>query len=777
MTNPGPATESRERADGGKRRGGFLGCGIRGKLIAPFILGTLILTVSLAACTYISARQAVEDAMLLISEAKTNHAVGSMNLLFKSVSSSLRNMVADPHVVDLLLQTGGKPDPDQVESTIDWLDAITQGNEFYRDILVVNKQGVCIASSNPGQIGNNYGDRPHVRAALNGRFDFGESSVGRLTQKFSVTGTGPIDSGDGIAGALILISDFPKIVDYDSRMTHADQTVFTALMNPEGEFMAHKNSEVLDNKKHVHADLYQTLAVVGEKGGPVDYTLHDQRYVGYARVEGSSKWLVATSGVRNEVYASAYRQGLMVLSISLAFFCVTLLVVVRFANGIFSSLLSLIQYAKGVSEGDLDRQLPPSERGDELGVLHNSLQSLVSSLQSMLLKTQEASRMKGAFLANMSHEIRTPLNAIIGMTHLSLRDGGMSEKQRGYLDKIQIAARSLLGLINDILDLSKVEAGMLAVDSSSFNLRETAENILAIHQETARSKGLTLSFEYDAGAGARFIGDPLRIGQVLNNLLSNALKFTQAGGVTLHCYQDGAALAEEGFVVMRCDVTDTGIGIARDALDNLFQPFTQADASITRKFGGTGLGLPISEKLVSLMGGSFTVTSEPGKGSTFSFSMRLLKDAGARGDADAEDAGELSFDQLRLEGKSILVAEDNVINQMIMQELLAPCGAEIVLAGNGQEAVDAVNARPFDLVLMDMQMPVMDGLEATRIIRTRPEAANMPIIAVTANAMSEDKDRGFACGMNDYLTKPVEPAGLLKVLRVWLLEARRPGLP
>ncbi len=757
----------------GRRHGHFGIRGLRAKLIVPFVLGSLILTVTLAGYTYISARQAVEEAMLLISEAKTSHAVSSMSLLFKSMSTALQNMVADPHVVDLFQkQPGGGADRPRSGVTNAWLEIITQGNEFYRDILVVDKNGLCVASSNPGHVGNSYADKAYVRDALRGRFNFGESSVGRVTRKFSVTGAGPVDTADGIAGALVIVNDFPKIVDYDVQATHDTQTVFTAMLNPDGVFMVHKNEGFLGSETQSHRDLYAQLSSVGESGGTVEYALRGETYIGYARVETSSKWLVVTSGIKSEVFASAYRQGMVVLIISLVFLCATVLVVVRFANGILSSLLSLIGYAQSVSEGDLDLQLPPSERADELGILHNSLQSLVISLQSMLRETQEASRMKGAFLANMSHEIRTPLNAIIGMAHLSLRDGNLPEKQRGYLDKIQLAARSLLGLINDILDLSKVEAGMLSMDSVSFNLRETAGNILAIHQETADSKGLALNFEYEAGAPVRFIGDPLRIGQVLNNLLSNALKFTSQGSVTLRCAQDPSPDAGSGYVVMRCSVADTGIGIEKDAQGILFQPFIQADASITRKFGGTGLGLAISEKLVTLMGGTIVVSSRAGSGSTFSFTMRLRPDARVPGE-DAAPADGQSIERLNLKGKRILVAEDNLINQMIMQELLAPSGAEIVLAGNGREAVDAVAAQTFDLVLMDMQMPVMDGLEATRVIRMLDAAKDLPIVAVTANAMSEDKEKGFACGMNDYLTKPVEPADLLHVLRIWLVEGRR----
>lgn len=742
---------------------------IRVKLIAPFIAGTLVLTLLLAWYTYTSARKAMEDAVLLMSEAKSNHAVTSMGLLAKSAITSLQNMVVDSHVTTLFAP---EADEDAVERTGEWLETITLGNEYYRDSLVVDTEGVCIASSNPGHIGHSYAERPFVRDALGGMFSQGELTVGRVTKKFSAFFSGPVDSGGHVAGALILINDFPKIVDYDEKKSFDSQTIFTAMLTPEGMFMAHKDKALMGNSKALFPGLYEELSRLGEQGGDVRYSVNGVGYVGYAQVEPVSKWVVVTSGKESEVFASAYRIGLTVLGISFAFLCLVSLVVARVANGILSSLLSLIGYAKDVSEGDFEHRLEDTDREDELGVLHTSLQRLVDALQNMLVETQEASRMKGQFLANMSHEIRTPLNAIIGMTHLSLRDADLSGKQRDYLEKIRTAARSLLGLINDILDLSKVEADMIELEETVFSLRETMGNLLSIHQEGAASKGLGLTLEYPDGLPEHFIGDPLRISQVVNNIISNAIKFTSRGGITVHVSCEAPDLPEcrddAGYSRIRVSVTDTGIGIAEDVLGTLFQPFTQADASTSRLFGGTGLGLVISRKLVDLLGGEFTVISTVGVGTTFSFTMRLLNNPegvpGAAEEVSLEDA----FAGLHITGRRILVAEDNAINQLIIQEIIAPSGAHVVMADNGQLAVDAVRTQKFDLVFMDMQMPVMDGLEATRVIRTFADMDTLPIIAVTANAMKEDKDKGFASGMNDYITKPVEPQRLLEILRVWL---------
>ena len=263
-----------------------------------------------------------------------------------------------------------------------------------------------------------------------------------------------------------------------------------------------------------------------------------------------------------------------------------------------------------------------------------------------------------------------------------------------------------------------------------------------------------------------FLGDAVRVGQVLNNLTGNAVKFTEKGSVRIHCGME--ASREEGQQpLVRISVSDTGVGIAREKLDMLFRPFTQADASITRRFGGTGLGLAISDKIVRMMGGEFTVSSRPGGGTDFEFTL-LLQTAGAElaGYAEADSSEELST--LHLEGKRILVAEDNEINQVLMEELLAATGAKVTLAENGQVAVDAARSQPFDLVLMDMQMPVMDGIQASREIREFAGPDVLPIVAVTANAMKEDKELGVAAGLNDYITKPIEPRQLILALKRWL---------
>ncbi|MDR3074294.1 MAG: hypothetical protein LBV01_06190, partial [Deltaproteobacteria bacterium] len=624
---------------------------LRVKLLAPFILGSLTLAVLLSWYTYDFARQTVRDSMLLISEGKTLHTANSMTLFFKSVYTSIQDLVADPYALEPF-QEGGT-NPAAKGRMAEWLTIIARGNDDYRDLLIVDANGVCIVSSNPSHIGNSYADKPYVHQALKGAFNFGDPAVGKITRNLNAVCAGPITIGGEIKGALLLLCSLPGIVDYNSKDSRDAQTVFTAILSPQGIFEAHKDKALMGSSRQIFPHLYRELSHVGQQGATVEYSLIGDAYVGYAKVEPTTQWIILTSGLEYEVFAPAYEVGATVLTLSGIFLLAITLIVVRFANGILSTLISLIRYARDVSEGDFTLHLDGTRRKDELGVLHKSLQRMVEVLRSMLEESRKANKMKSEFLANMSHEIRTPLNAIIGMVHLSLRDGGLPEKSRDYLDKIQTAAKALLGIISDILDLSKVEAGMLTLEYASFSLRETIGNSLTIYRATAAAKDLSLSVDYPEGMPEHFIGDSLRIGQVLNNLLSNAIKFTPSGGISVRCaYESG---------LVHVSVADTGIGMDETALAAIFQPFTQADASISRQFGGTGLGLAISKRILELLGGEIAVTSEPGKGTTFRFTMNLAVSsegpAQTEGEAALHDSPEIS-----LTGKSILVAEDNAIN-------------------------------------------------------------------------------------------------------------------
>ncbi len=378
---------------------------------------------------------------------------------------------------------------------------------------------------------------------------------------------------------------------------------------------------------------------------------------------------------------------------------------------------------------------------------------------------QAANKAKSDFLANMSHEIRTPMNGIIGLAHL-LTKTELSEVQSDYTGKISRSARSLLSIINDILDFSKIEAGMMKLENVPFELKEVRAELESLFAERIAESGVTLIIEKAACVSPTLMGDPTRLRQILINLVGNAYKFTKQGHIRVTATAwDGAPAGKVG---LRFSVSDTGMGMTPDQLDKVFSPYVQADSSIARRYGGTGLGLTICQNLVTMMGGSLDVQSVAGQGTTIAFTVALdPAPEGTRSAAVNATAEDVVPD---LKGMRILMAEDNEINTLVATELIVETGAELTAVENGQKAVDLLASAkdgpwPFDLVLMDMQMPVLDGNEATKAIRAMPRYADLPIVALSANAYDDERLRSLAAGTNDYLTKPLEVKALYNVLR------------
>jgi signal transduction histidine kinase/DNA-binding response OmpR family regulator len=405
-------------------------------------------------------------------------------------------------------------------------------------------------------------------------------------------------------------------------------------------------------------------------------------------------------------------------------------------------------------------------------LMEQRIRQRTEALEEATQRALAASRAKSEFLANISHELRTPMNGILGMLEIVLEEE-FRPAQREHLETAKSCANTLMALLNDILDLSKIEAGKMLLERIHFDPRLLADDCVRSVMPRSRQKGIGVHIRLTPNVPKKIVGDPLRLRQILTNLLSNAVKFTEQGKVELRMEVEPPAEAGAR-PMLRLEVADTGVGIPADKLTSIFEEFTQADGSVTRKFGGTGLGLAITRRLVDLHGGTISVTSEVGKGSEFRVLLPL--EVAEPADVPTEPAGNCraaSSAGSASRGR-VLVAEDNRVNQKVVVALLTRHGYDVILANNGREALDRLKESQFDLILMDIQMPELDGIQTCRLIRRDSRWDRLPVVAMTAHAMNGDRERCIEAGMNGYLSKPVSASHLLEVLSQFSRDSKVP---
>ncbi len=677
---------------------------------------------------------------------------------------------------------------------------------YYVDIGIISRNGIMLDSTNPEEIGQDLSKLPIFTQAMKGEVAIGAPFRKKDMVVYAVASPVYQLETQEIIGVVFNLS---KLTDTMSERMLLGDKGFLFVADANGSIFIHKDSSKVLTKRLQEYPWGRDI--LHYKKGSIMFKDNDSQKLAYFDTLKTANWVAVAVRDLDELAATSelVRKHSMLIAVTILF--VLALIIYLYVKNIIDALLKAIRYAEQISKGVLDKDLNLGatqdglfskvsaflagvsshlqgtgqvsseiekvhnlnqfDRNDEIGVLYNALQDMVNSMRTMVKKADDSSRMKSEFLANMSHEIRTPLNAVIGLAHLYLTSHEDADKKRDYVVKIETAGKSLLGIINNVLDTSKIEAGMFELECIHFSLREMNDQVLAIHQDNAATKNIDLKFDIASDIPTFYTGDPVRMSQIVNNLVGNAIKFTEEGGVFIS-YGSAADLVKgkrvpEGAVPIYLKVQDTGIGFSKEQEEQLFKPFMQADASITRRFGGTGLGLVISKHILEIMGGFMLIDSEVGKGTTFTLVFFLQPDE-ARHVKLGKQEEDSSVSNMDFSKKRILVVEDNMINQLIMEELLQKTGADVDMADNGQIAVDMVQKATYDLILMDMQMPVMDGIQATKNIRQTYSADVLPIIAVTANAMKEDREKGIAVGLNDYLTKPIDPHNLMVVLHQWL---------
>lgn len=632
------------------------------------------------------------------------------------------------------------------------------------NVWLLRGNGDCIAASNGETagsfVGGNFADRLYFQEAAAGRPGH-QYAVGRVSHIPGLYFSNPIFDGDKFLGVVVIkrdITRFAKWIADVNGFLADDNRIIVLASRPDFLYRSLPGSTidrlpVVEREQQYRRSNFEALSFNRWKGGELPNVVRlgaepEPFVIAHQALAGHGLSVYVPRQVTNLPRLESERFWLFLLT-AIA------------GNMLILALLAMALYLKAMRRAESAAQVTAALLEEQVSERTAALQRANLSLQEARNAAEQAMNAKGAFLANMSHEIRTPLNAIVGMTYLMRRDG-VEQRQAARLEKIDLAGHHLLGVINQILDLSKIEAGKFELDEAPVSVGSIMTGVVSMLHERAQSKRIELRmlpFE----CASPLLGDPARLSQALLNLAANAVKFTEVGTVTVKAVVEDERTDE---VTVRFEVDDTGIGIAPDAIERLFDAFEQADNSTSRRFGGTGLGLAITKKIALLMGGEVGAGSIPGQGSRFWFTARLRKGGASawspESPADNPDLGK------RYAGSRVLLAEDEPINREITLELLADSGLEIDVAEDGVQAVELASMNHYALILMDMQMPKLDGIQATQRIRALPGCGGVPILAMTANAFIEDRLRCEEAGMNDFVAKPVDPAHLFATMRKWL---------
>ena len=752
---------------------------VKQSLKVKITVATLLLfVISVIGISYYITNLAQESMSALLAE----HQYAAAKYIAYEVNTDITERITALEITASLITQEMIKSPAKLEEFITGKPVLLV--HFNTGIFVTNPQGIAIAEvPRIGRLGVNYTDREHISETFKTRTPhISEPIIGKKVGSPIIVITVPILSKSGkllggLSGHTTLQK--PNFLDKFLLNTFGDHGGYLLISPKTRTIITASNKErIMQSLPPPGISPTTDKLLNGYEGTTIFKNAQGVDVMSSAAIIPTVQWRAAVQTPTSVIFASIEEMQKKIFFITLILMLFVSIVIWKIMSRTLSPIDDTI-HELSVLTKDADPAPLINKHSGEIGALVDGFNSLIAVVhnQNRTLETkvaertteleaakevaESANRMKSSFLSNMSHEIRTPMNAIVGFSAI-LKKKDPRPDQISKLNHIETATHHLLSIINNILDLSKIDSGKFTLDMQEFVLVDILNNVTSMSRPSAEIKKIKLIV--DKANALRYIGDSTRIQQSLLNLVANAIKFTETGSVTVKTHIIDCN-NETGYSTIKFEVIDTGGGVAPDKLKQIFRPFEQEDVSTTREHGGTGLGLTITKKLAQLMSGDAGVLSTVGEGSTFWFTVVLQHGHSSSAIIPLSQCEQL----LRVKsGARVLLAEDNVFNQEVTISLLNDVGIIVDIAENGAEAVAKVQENKYDLVLMDVQMPVMNGIDATKIIRGMPEYTDLPIIGFTANAFTKDKDDCYSAGMNDVITKPAEPTMLYATMINWM---------